>query len=255
MTTKLTPLQDLLKRKGVVIAAHRGASGYAPENTLAAYNLAMEMGANAIELDVHLSKEGIPVIIHDHRLERTTSGRGLVQDHSADELKALDIGSWFHTKFSSERIFTLEEILQWAKGRTSLLIEIKNNPMKYGEIASKVLDSIQKHGMAEYVEVFSFDHGLVKEVKAIRPEILTGVCYMADPVSHADLAIWANADVVHPHFSYCTPEAVKEARNKGIFVTTWTVNDMEIARRLIDMGMDCIKTDFPDKLREVVEST
>ncbi len=254
MTTKLTLLRDQLKWERTMVAAHRGASGYAPENTLAAYNLAVEMGADAIELDVHLSKEGVPVIIHDHRLERTTSGKGLVQDHSLRDLRSLDTGSWFDSKFSSERMLTMEEVLHWARGRICLLIEIKNNPMKYRDIASKVLGLIQRHGMAGHVEIFSFDHGLVKEVKAMRPDILAGVCYAADPVSHADLALKASADVVHPNFAYCTPEAVSEAHSNGLFVTTWTVNDTEAARRLVELGVDCIKTDLPDRLREVVES-
>ncbi len=257
MTTNPTPLRDMLNQRRPLIAAHRGASGYAPENTMAAYNLAVETGADAIELDVHLSKEGFPVIIHDHSLERTTSGKGLVQDHTVEKLKRkrLDIGSWFDPKFSSERILTLEEVLLWAKDRINILIEIKNNPSKYADIAQIVIDQIQKQDMINQVEVFSFDHGLVKEVKAIRPDILTGVCYAADPVSHSELALRANADIIHPNFNFCTPQAIQDAHNSGIFVITWTVNQIEDAKRLIDMDVDCIKTDFPDKLLSLVHVT
>ena len=248
----LPPLRQLLRERRTLIAAHRGASAYAPENTLAAYRLAVEMGVEAIEVDVHLSRDGVPVVIHDPRLDRTTNAEGLVKDHSAAQLKQLDVGSWFDTKFSSERLPTLEELLLWAKGRTNLLIEIKNNPYKYGDIHRRVAELVQRHRMSAHVEIFSFDHTVAREAKAVDPSLLTGVCYAADPVSHSALATHANADVIHPNYNFCTPEAVEDAHSHGIFVTTWTVNAAEDARRLIDAGVDCIKTDHPDILIETV---
>ncbi len=246
----LKPLKALLtSKKKPLVAAHRGASGYAPENTVAAFNLALKMGADAIELDVHLSKDGVPVIIHDPRLERTTSGTGLVYDHTVQELKEFDTGSWFDPAFAVERMLTLEETLQWARGKTSLLIEIKNSPMKYKGIAEKVLTLAQKHGMTKYVEVFSFDHNLSLRIRKLSPGVLTGVCYAADPITHAALAVRAKANLIHPNVNYCTPKAVSEAHKKGLWVAVWTVNDTEIAQRLAELGVDIIKTDFPDKIK------
>ena len=254
MTNKLIPFKDRIARKKTVVTAHRGAMGYAPENTLAAYNLAVEMDTDAIELDVHLSKEGIPVIIHDFILERTTSGKGLVRNYTLDELKSLDIGSWFDSRFSSERMLTLEEVCQWAKGQVYILVEIKNNPMKYRGIESKVLDILQRYDMIDQVEVFSFDHGLIKRINQLTLDIITGVCYAADPVSHAALALKADARIIHPQFHHCTKEAIEEGHQHSLYVTTWTVNDMKAARELAEAGVDCIKTDYPDKLREMVDS-
>ena len=130
----------LLRAPGapVLRVGHRGAKGHAPENTFASFNLALEMGVNAVETDVHLSKDGEVVLIHDHTVDRTTDGRGFVKDMTLRELKQLDAGSWYDTRFAGQRIPTLTELLEWARGRVGVAIEIKNGPIYYPGIAEKV---------------------------------------------------------------------------------------------------------------------
>src|SRR5918998_577244 len=133
------------------VFGHRGAMGYAPENTFASFALAVEQGVDAIELDVHLTADDEVVVIHDHHLERTTSGRGLVREHTLAEIRALDAGSRFDARFAGERVPTLAEVLDWARDRCVLDVEIKGGPAPYPDIAAHVVDLIRRHQMAERV--------------------------------------------------------------------------------------------------------
>src|SRR5512136_1133404 len=131
----------LLRAPGapVLRVGHRGARGHAPENTLASFDLAVEMGVSAVETDLHLSKDGEVVLIHDHTVDRTTDGHGFVKDMTLRELKQLDAGSWYDARFAGEQIPTLSELLDWARGRVGVAIEIKNGPIYYAGIAEKVI--------------------------------------------------------------------------------------------------------------------
>src|SRR5512136_2560745 len=139
----------LLRAPGapVLRVGHRGARGHAPENTLASFDLAVEMGVNVVETDVHLSKDGEVVLIHDHTVDRTTNGHGFVKDLTLAELKWLDAGSWYDPKYAGERIPTLAELLTWAKDRVGVAIEIKNGPIYYPGIAEKTIRLLRDHGM------------------------------------------------------------------------------------------------------------
>jgi len=248
----LISLRERLKAGGTLIVAHAGASAGAPENTMAAFHLALEQGADSIELDVHLSSDLVPVVIHDHALDRTTDGTGLVGEHSLAELKRLDAGRWFGDSFAGERIPSLEEVLRWARGRVPLHIEIKNNPIRYPDIAPRIVGTVEQLDMVEEVEVFSFDHTVVRDVKRMCPGLATGVCYAADPVDHLVLARMAEADALHPHWSTLRPEVVADAHQEGLFVAVWTVNDPQVARRMAQWNVDGIATDAPDKMRSAL---
>src|SRR5688572_11167984 len=127
------------ERGRVWVVGHRGAMGYRPENTLASYEHALELGADWIECDVHLSRDGVPVVIHDETLDRTTNGHGLVRDHSLAELKRLDAGAWFGAEYAGERLLTLHELLEWARARDTVVdVEVKNAPLYYDGIEAKV---------------------------------------------------------------------------------------------------------------------
>src|SRR5215469_16982173 len=156
------PLRQRLQREGgrVWVVGHRGAMGHSPENTMASFERGLELGADWIELDVHLSRDGALIVIHDETLERTTNGHGLVRDHSLAELKQLDAGD-------GERIPTLDEVLDWAKQRNTVIdIEIKNAPLYYEGVEQAVVDVLLRHDMVEQVIVISFDHAAVQRVKA-----------------------------------------------------------------------------------------
>ncbi|MBI4234224.1 MAG: glycerophosphodiester phosphodiesterase [Chloroflexi bacterium] len=244
--------RDALKRGRPLLVAHRGAAGSAPENTMAAFELALNQGADAIELDVHLSKDGVPVIIHDHTLERTSNGKGLVAWQTVRELRELDAGAWFRPQFAGQRLPTLEEFLAWARGRVYVKVEIKNLPTRYQGIEERVIGLLSQYEMVGYTEVFSFDHHCVRRVGELCPEVVRGVCYVGDIIDHVAVARWAGALVLHPHWSAVRPELVAAAHKAGSYVDAWTVNEMDVAQRLAMWGVDCIKTDYPDLLLETL---
>ncbi len=195
----LRPAGALLLRVG-----HRGAKGHAPENTLSSFVIAAEMGVNVIETDVHLSKDGELVLIHDHTVQRTTDGHGYVKDMTLAELKKLDAGSWYGARFAGERIPTLDELLAWARDRVAVAIEIKNGPIYYPGIAEKIIAALYCHDMTRRAILISFDHRVVREAKALASEVLTGILYvgrLADPVAAAHAA---RADALHPQWAYIT---------------------------------------------------
>ena len=248
------PFTDLLDPSRPLVIAHRGASGSAPENTMAAFSLAVEQGAQVIELDVHMTADGYPVVIHDPTVARTTDGTGLVREKTLAELRRLDAGSWFETRFAGERVPTLEEVVTWARGRVALAIEIKNTPFHYRGIEASVTGVLERHDAVLDNEVFSFDHLCVRRIKAREPRLLTGVCYSANPVDHNALAIAANATALHPMFQHLHPDAVRDAHAAGLLVFAWTVNGHQDIREMVALGIDGIVTDFPERVREIVGS-
>mgnify|MGYP001591332777 CR=1 FL=1 len=248
------PFTDLLDPTRPLIIAHRGASSSAPENTLAAFSLAVEQGAQAIELDVQMSADGHPVIIHDPTLARTTNGTGPVWEKTLAELRRLDAGSWFAPRFAGERIPTLDEVVSWAKGRIALAIEIKNEPHRHRGIEASVTGVLERYGVLEEHEVFSFDHLCIQRIKAREPSLLTGVCYVADPVDPVGLAAAANATVLHPLFHYLRADTVRDSHAANLLLFPWTANTQQDIRQLADLGVDGIVTDFPERAREVLSA-
>ncbi|MFN3975283.1 MAG: glycerophosphodiester phosphodiesterase [Dehalococcoidia bacterium] len=251
ISTRL-PYREYVRQNRPVVVAHRGAMAFAPENTISAYILALEQGAEAIELDVQLSQDGVPVVIHDHTLERTTNGKGLVASHTFAQLRDLDAGAWFASQFAGQRILTLGEVLAWAQGRIYLKIELKSLPMRYAGIEEKVLGLLKRWDMEEQVEVFSFDHPCVRRFKALAPHIPVGVCYTGDVGDHVALARYANAEVIHPHWTGISRGVLEAAHAGALWVDAWTVNDPQVAKTLAGWGIDFIKTDVPAEVRKAL---
>src|SRR5438445_3289928 len=163
--TERLPLRRRLEqeRGRVWVVGHRGAMGHCPENTLASFERGLELGADWIEMDVHLSRDGELVVIHDETVDRTTNGSGLVQDHTLVELNELDAGSWFGAAYVGQRIPTLGEVLDWARFRGAVLdIEIKNAPIYYAGIEEMVVHTLDRYGMTDQAIVISFDHRAVQ---------------------------------------------------------------------------------------------
>lgn len=235
--------------------AHRGASGYYPENTLIAFQQAVKMGADMIELDVHLTKDGEVVVIHDEMLERTTNRKGYVRDYTLSELKKLDAGSWYKSEFAGERIPTLEEVLQNLKGKVQFNIEIKNGPVYYRGIEEKILTLLSKHDLKDQVVISSFDHRCLKKIREMKPDLATGslvklgVLYVARLLRPEKIAQSVGATGLHLNKSYVTPDLVRRARQHGLRVLVWTVNEPAQMSYFIKMGVDGIVTNFPDRLK------
>jgi glycerophosphoryl diester phosphodiesterase len=238
----------------ITIVAHRGWSGEAPENTMAAFKLALtEPDIAIIELDVHLSKDGVPVVIHDHMLDRTTSGTGRVKDYTLEELRWLDAGSWFAPEFSEERIPTLEEVLELAKGRCLLHVELKKMGDVYEGIEEKVIKLIHRHGMKDQVVLSSFDHDSMKCVNEIDPSIPTGLIFLGNPTLLVEQLRYTGASSVSMHYSFVTRELVNEMEEHEIDLGVWTVDDPETLASIVEQYPDMrITTNYPDRVLRIV---
>ena len=230
------------------VFGHRGAMGYAPENTFASFALAAEQGVDAIELDVHLTADDEVVVIHDHHLERTTNGRGLVREHTLAEIRALDAGGRFDARFAGEPVPTLDEVLAWARDRCVLDVEIKGGPAPYPGIEARVVDLIRRHEMVDRVLVISFDHPTVKRVKELAPELATGVLYSGRPIHPVSLARAAGADALMPYWANLAAEDVERAHAAGLSVHPWATSEPDDIRSLLAMGVDSVCSNHPDRV-------
>jgi glycerophosphoryl diester phosphodiesterase len=239
------------------VVGHRGAMGYCPENTLPSFERARALGADWVELDVHLTRDGRLAVIHDEQLERTTDGHGLVGDHTLEELKQRDAGGWFAPDYRGLRIPSLEDVLAWARDTDVLVdIEIKNAPLFYDGIERAVLDAVRSQRMLERCIVISFDHGAVARVRELDKHIVTGVLYVARPAdAGVSLARAVGADVVLPHWSMLKPGDVDLIHHAGFAVAPWASSDASVLRTLIHMGVDAIATNHPDVLRHVMHES
>jgi glycerophosphoryl diester phosphodiesterase len=252
------PLKQRLhgKRGRVWVVGHRGAMGHVPENTMLSFERALELGADWIELDVHLSRDGELAVIHDETLDRTTNGNGLVKDYSMAELRELDAGAWFGAEYAGQRVPSLNDVLVWARARDVVVdIEIKNAPIYYSGIEAAVVRCLEQHAMSEQAIVISFDHASVKRVKELDERVATGVLYAGRPVDGGvGLAQAANADAVLPHWAYVTRQDVDAAHAAGIAVAPWVSSDPSVLQNLIQLGVDAIGTNHPDVLRNAVRA-
>lgn len=237
-----------------ICMAHRGWSGKAPENTLAAIRLALEEpGISAMEIDVQLSRDGVPVLIHDFTLERTTTGSGLVMNHTLAELRELDAGSWFDEKFAGEKIPTLEEALLVVKGRCTLNIELKATSDMYPGIAEKVLELLEKHDMKQEVYITSFDHELIRHVRGLDQSVVTGLIVYGRPVLMLEQMEEAGATVLSMGYPYLTRELALAAIEKGFEVIAWTLDDPQHIRTVMEWHEDMqICTNHPDRMLELM---
>lgn len=234
--------------------AHRGASAVAPPNTLAAFRRAAELGADGVELDVHLSADGIPVVIHDFTVDATTDGTGRVQDLPLAALKELDAGSRFDPAFVGERIPTLEEVFAEVGGRLLINVELKSMPGNdYPGLEETVAALIRRHGLAERVLVSSFHPLALRRFRRAMPEVPVGFLYETAPLSRlarflAALLPGLRPEAVHPWWGMITPAVVRQAHARRRRVVAWTVDDPEAMARLVEWGVDAVITNYPDRM-------
>ena len=248
-----------------LILGHRGASAYAPDNTRAAFELAVKMGADGVETDIHLTKDGIPVIQHNYTIDRNSNGSGWVEELTLDELSMLDFGSWFSDDFKGERILTLDECLEIADKSMSLInLELKRATVKRSAIVEATMEIVKKHKMQDRVLISSFDHKLVKKAQNICPEVLTGALYDEAEVEQDNIAdILADApayveklgfDFANPHIHYLVEDGLMERyHEKGIGVAVWTVDKPYIAKQCFKKGVKCIITNKPDVILAAIK--
>ena len=238
----------------VLVVGHRGAKGYAPENTMSSFKKALELGADLVELDVQLSRDGELVVIHDADVSRTTDGQGRIAELSLAEIRRLDAGVWFGAGFRGQRVPTLTEVLAWAKGRTPLVIEIKRRLRPVPGIEKKLVEAIRDHEMLDDVMVTSFNHLSVKLVKELEPSLATGIHYNARLVDTVGVARAALTDSVRFDWRYWTADVVDEVHAANLSTNTaYPGSDEKEIESLVQMGLDSICINYPDKLRAYVD--
>ncbi len=239
----------------ILITGHRGAMGYAPENTFASFERAVDLGVDLIELDIHLSSDGEPVVVHDATVDRTSEGTGRVRNLSFAELKKLDFGSSFDRRYEGERIPALREVLGWAVERVPLVVEIKGDPVPAPGIEDKLVHLVRELGMVDRVMAISFHHPVVRRIKEIEPLLATGILYAAHLADTVGAARAARADSLRPAWSYWTGGLVRDVHAAGLSASTWTVNEPELALALVEMGIDSIATNYPDRIISALKET
>src|SRR2546426_1795259 len=234
-----------------MVIAHRGASSYAPENTLAAFDLAIQMGVSHIELDVHSTRDDHVVVIHDDTVNRTTNGSGPVTSHALAALQGLDAGSWFGGKFAGQRIPTFEEVLERYQGRAHLHTEIKGHS---AHLSQRTADLVRRRGMTGQVTITSFQRTRLEEARAHAPELPRG--WLVTEVSDATIA-QARAlglSQLCPRANAVTPELVHRLHAEGFVVRAWGVATEDQMRQVVQAGADGMTVNFPDKLLAYLKS-
>ncbi|MCU6708366.1 glycerophosphodiester phosphodiesterase [Paenibacillus sp. J5C_2022] len=241
-------------KKNMLVIAHRGASGEAPENTLGAFKLGLEQGCDAIELDVHLSREGEVVVCHDATLKRTTDREGTIRELTVDELKRADAGLWFHESFKGERIPLMEEVFDLVPPGVMINIEMKDSYS--GAMEPALLALMKRKNRLDDVVVSSFDHKCLYKLKQLEPDVKIGLLYTMNPRTHAGFAQTFGLPVysLHPHKAHVSEADVREAARSNLHVYPYTINDEATMRQYMDNGVSGIITDFPGKLRKLLES-
>lgn len=235
------------------IYAHRGSSGTHPENTLAAFREAARLPITGVEFDVHLTKDGEVVVIHDEKINRTTNGKGYVKGMTLAQLKEFDCGSWFSEKWKDERIPTLDEVFDVFEGTEHRLnIELKTDIFPYDSLVDKVIALAEKRGMTERIVISSFNHEDVQKVclgKEVEAAVLTSHVH----VDLYDYARVIGTNRVHISLPSALRRMTKDALMKGSIVYVYTINKLEYAQQLQKIGVHGIFTDFPERMLNELE--
>lgn len=236
------------------IFAHRGASRQYPENTLIAFEAALHMGANGIECDVQLTKDGQVVIFHDISLQRTTNGSGLVRQHTLSQLKKLDAGSWFDPRFRHTPIPSLEEVLRWLKSQPSNVcvnIELKNVIIPQPDLEKKLIHTIRKHGLLSQTIFSTYNMKSLIKIKKIEPTAKTALLYFGRLNEPWKVAKQIHAQYVHPPADQTNEELVQFCHREGLEVHPYGVNDVDTMRYVANLGVEGMITEKPKTAKKI----
>jgi glycerophosphoryl diester phosphodiesterase len=234
--------------------AHRGASGYYPENTMLAFEKAVEMGCEGIETDVQLTKDGMLVICHDELLDRTTDGSGLIMETNYSEILKLDAAKSWGGKYKDVRIPTLDEFLDYVKDKNIMInLEIKNSIIDYKNIEKMIIEKIYKYKLNKKVIISSFNHYSILRCKDIDNTLKLGLLYDCCIYKPGKYASELGVNAVHPSFYSLNKDVVKEIKEQNIMINTYTVNEEKYMKTLIELGIDGIITNYPDRLKKLLD--
>jgi glycerophosphoryl diester phosphodiesterase len=234
--------------------AHRGASGSAPENTLPAFEMAIEQGADGLEFDVQLTRDDYVVVIHDETLERTTNGNGWVADHSLEDLKRLDASAG-REGFAGVRIPTLEELFGLVAGAdVRLNVELKNSRIPYQGMEERVVALIDRFGLRDRIILSSFDHNSLRGLAEAGVGLPLGVLYSEPLWRPWNYAVKLGASALHPSLAATRHKTVERSHENGLEVNVWTVNEAEDMLRVAECGADALITNHPEVARGVLDA-
>lgn len=251
------------EKSDIKIIAHRGGSNLAPENTMAAFQNALNLGVDMIEIDIEQTIDSVVVVIHDTKVDRTTNGKGKVDSLTYSYIKTLDAGSWYDSRFKGEKISTLEEVLQSVNGKATVLIEIKSGDERYQGIEKRTVEAIQHFNAHSWTIVQSFNKKTVERVKILDNKIVTYYLLGRNFMSYyhsLQAKIKKNKiqeflyDGIAVHYSMLNAASVDSVKQMGLGVFTWTVDEEDDMTKMIEFGVDGIITDSPDKLIGLIES-
>ncbi len=243
--------------KKVLLFGHRGACGELPENTMPGFERALELGMDGVEMDVQLCRTGEAVVVHDGTLSRVTGGGGRVRDYSCEELKNLDVGSHFDPRFRGERIPLLEDVLDLVGDRAWLDLELKGRSIHTEGLEEKVIGILARRNLVENVILSSFNPFIIMRIRMLDRRLKTGLNYIddfAEKLRKLWFAPFVRPFSLHPQPGMVDAAYMERARRRSAKVMPWGVNEPEDIRRLIELGVDGIISDFPTRLKEIHES-
>jgi|SRR6185437_7100887 len=244
-----------------LIIGHRGAMGYAPENTLTSFEEAIRRGADLLEMDVQLSSDGEVVVMHDTSVDRTTDGAGLVRDLPWKKIKTMDAGHWFGPDFAREYVPSLTDVIDRFRGRKTsrhafvgLIVELKTVRGSGGSLADAVVALLQKEQFADRAFVISFDAVALQEVRSAHKSLPTGLLYSEEgDESRVGQARAIGAQALFPRKTCVTARGVQAAHKADLAVSVWTANTKNEMKRMMACGVDAVATNYPDRLRSLME--
>ena len=236
-----------------LVWAHRGASGYAPENTLAAFQKAVDLGADGVELDIQLTKDDQIVVIHDETIDRTSDGKGWVKDYTLEELRAFNYNRT-KPEYKHADIPTMREVFELLKPTGLFInIEIKTGVVFYEKIEEKILALAKEMGMEDRVCYSSFNHYTVTRIHELKPDAEVGFLYADGPIDMPSYGVKHGVNALHPALYNLQYDGfVKECKEKGLKLNVWTVNERPYKEMCSQYGVDAIITNYPDIAKEVV---
>lgn len=235
----------------MIVMAHRGYSNKAPENTMAAFEMALEVGSGGIELDVHLTKDGEVVVIHDPTVDRTTDGTGKVSDFTMAEIQELDAGSWFAPEFKGEKLPSLRQVLDIVKDENILLNIETKTALGFEALNEKVALLLDEYALWEKTIISSFNHYALAHFKQVKPQVRTGILYNCALVNPWVYAKSIGASALHPNHLTIVPELVEAAQQNGLMVNVWTVDAAEDIERMKLAKVDSIITNVPERVQSL----
>ena len=236
------------------IWAHRGASAYAPENTMEAFRLAHEMGADGVEIDVYFSRDGQIVICHDEKMDRVSNGQGSVTDYTVEELKVFDFGCKFYGERRGIKIATIDELYAFAH-ETGLKINVEVKSAS-PDMPAALIAKAREYDVEDLIYYSSFHHLQLVRLSALDPSVRVAPLYSQVLVNMEDYAEKMGAWAVHPLFTIpmlTIPSLIEDCHKKGVLVNPWTANNENDIRFCVEAGADGIISNYPDRVRAAIE--